>query len=142
MNLHALAIVLALAGCSSIDRHAAPPADWPELRVVVHKSGFMAKRECDGAIGGCAAPNFCAKRCDIYLQIDSRAIETHERAHCAGYDHPGNDTMRAGWLRYRDGDQAAFCALRMGTANYCRLWSEDAKRCGTGVEVPGMAGAG
>src|SRR5262245_37952816 len=83
---------LAGAGCSSIDERAAPPPDWPELRVIVHRSGFMARQECNGTLGGCAVPDFCTKRCDIYLQLDHSAIEAHERAHCAGYDHPGDDT--------------------------------------------------
>jgi hypothetical protein len=125
-----LLMPLAVAGCFSIDRRAGPPSDWPELRVVVHKSGFMAQRECDGAIGGCAVPDFCSKRCDVYLQIDSPAIEAHERAHCAGYDHPGDDTMKALWANYRQMRGPRFCSLRLGIANYCALWPDDSEHCG------------
>lgn len=122
--------LFALSGCNSINYDQRPPADWPELRVVIHKSGFMARQECNGTLGGCAVPNFCAKRCDVYLQVDSRAIEAHERAHCAGYDHPGDDTMRGLWEGYKwKGNGAALCALQMGTPNYCALWPEDKARC-------------
>lgn len=125
-------ILTSVTSCSSIDVARGAPSDWPELRVVVHKSGFMAKHECNGLIGGCATVDFCSKRCDIYLQIDSAAIEAHERKHCAGYDHPGDDTMRSAWERYRDGDLPGFCKLRMGEANYCALWGEDTLRCAMG----------
>lgn len=128
-------LIVSAAGCSSIDRRTAPPADWPELRVVVHKSGFMAKQACDGTIGGCAVPNFCSRRCDVYLQFDSKAIEDHERAHCAGYDHPGDDTMKALWAGYKKMDGPRFCASRMGTANYCALWPEDKEQCGPGPQA-------
>jgi|SRR5688572_21524785 hypothetical protein len=124
-----LLLALAAAGCYSIDRRAVPPVDWPELQVVVHKTGFMAKRECDGAIGGCAAPDFCSKRCDVYLQIDSPAIEAHERAHCAGYDHPGDDTMKALWANYKQMGGPRICSARKGIANYCALWPEDREQC-------------
>lgn len=121
--------LLVAPGCSSIDMHTAPPFDWPALRVIVHKSGFMARRECDGAIGGCAVPDFCYKVCDVYLQVDSPAVEAHERAHCAGYDHPGDDTMKALWANYRRMDGPRLCSIWMGVANYCALWPEDMEQC-------------
>ena len=122
-------ILLLLASCSSIDRRAFPPDDWPALRVVVHQSGFMGKRECDGTLGGCAVPDFCSKRCDVYLQIDSRTIEAHERAHCAGYDHPGDDTMKSLWATYKRMHGPRVCSFRMGMSNYCALWPEDREQC-------------
>lgn len=119
----------AAAGCSTIDMRAGFPPDWPELRVVVHKSGFLGNRQCNGMIGGCAVPDFCSRRCDVFLQIDSPAIEAHERAHCAGYDHPGDDTMKALWANYQRMGGPAICSARLGIANYCALWPEDGKRC-------------
>ncbi len=110
-----------VAGCSTIDRRVAPPADWPELRVVIHQKGFMGKAECNGMIGGCSVPDFCLRRCNIYLQVDLPFVEAHERAHCAGYDHPGDDTMKRAWADYKRMDGPGFCRMRMGDANYCRL---------------------
>jgi hypothetical protein len=122
-------VLLVAAGCSTIDKRAGAPPDWPKLRVVVHKSGFMSKQQCDGAIGGCAVPDFCSRRCDVYLQINSTAIEAHERAHCAGYDHPGDDTMKALWANYRQRGGPAICSARLGISNYCALWPEDREQC-------------
>src|SRR5262245_29198624 len=125
----ALPLLLLAAACSSIDTRTVPPSDWPALRVVVHKSGFMAKRECDGALGGCPVPDFCSKRCAVSLQFGLPGIETHERAHCAGYDHPGADTMRALWANYKQMGGPRLCSARLGVANYCALWPEDREQC-------------
>lgn len=109
-----LLIILLISGCSTIDKRTLPPSDWPRLQVVVHKSGFMKVRECDGMIGGCTIPDFCNKRCNVYLQIDVGVIETHERAHCAGYDHPGDDTMKALWAKLQADGRAKILSSQAG----------------------------
>lgn len=115
--------ILFVTGCSSLGNTR--PHDWPELKVSVHKSGFMKKEECNGTLGGCAYVEWCSRTCYVYLQIDSKAIEEHERGHCAGYDHDGDSTMADSWNRWKkDKDQQAFCKLRMGEANFCRVWPE------------------
>jgi hypothetical protein len=84
----------------------------------------MERRECDGMIFGCATPDFCVRRCNIYLQLDLPMIEAHERRHCAGFDHPGDDTMARAWADYKRMDGPGWCRFKMGDENYYRLWPE------------------
>ena len=44
----------------------------------------------------CAEFNFSEGRCDIWYSRDlgpQAELIRHERLHCAGYDHPGDDAM-------------------------------------------------
>jgi hypothetical protein len=126
-------VLLAVAGCASIDKSSAPPADWPELRIVIHR--HMNEQRCSGLIMGCTVPDFCERRCNVYLTSSSPWVEAHERSHCAGYDHPGDDTMKALWTSYKRMDGPRFCSLRMGIATYCRLWPEDREQCSDGLTL-------
>jgi hypothetical protein len=107
-------------GCNTIDHRNPPPDDFPkDLRIVVHRPGvlgFVGVRECDGAIGGCTIADFCSEVCRIYLQLDLKWIEDHERSHCAGWDHSRESHMRDQWENYKLMDGPAFCMLRRGDA--------------------------
>ena len=111
------------------------PHDWPELKVVVHHINSAKADPCEGLLGGCAIPNFCMRRCDIYLQFDFAFIEEHERWHCKGYDHVGEHqgmgwpVMAVNWENYKLLDGPLMCHMQLGKTNYCRLWPEDKVRC-------------
>jgi hypothetical protein len=37
----------------------------------------------------------------IYLTRGDTYMLEHEQAHCRGYDHPGESTMRDAWARWK-----------------------------------------
>lgn len=108
-RLAPVAALALLSACSSIDHQRGAPADWPQLHVVVHREGFMP---CEPLLSGCAVADFCTRRCDVYLRVAVPGLEAHERAHCAGLDHPGESTMAAAWAAYKTHGGAALCDAR------------------------------
>ena len=92
-----------LAGCTFIDNHTPPPAGWPSLRVEIVEDTYGEKGinyYCGPSNPivwriGCAVPNFLAGVCHVYVRdLDNKELIEHERKHCAGYDHPGGDSIR------------------------------------------------
>jgi hypothetical protein len=112
VRLACLALVAAaLAGCSSIDYHTPAPADWPDLMPIEHHVSHAEMRErCMPFMAWYESPEACAivqfveRRCDIWLSADfppGADVIEHERAHCAGRDHPGDSTLRDAWRAYQ-----------------------------------------
>lgn len=97
------ALLLALAGCSTID-HAPAPTDWPALKVVERRVSHAQMRDtCSAFVPWYLSPEACAvirfndRVCTITISADfppSRSVLEHEREHCAGHDHPGETTLR------------------------------------------------
>lgn len=109
----AILIVVALAGCASIEEHTAPP-DWPKLTVrdnVV--GGAEVLRRCykyiptwQKALGtfpmACAEINFVSRTCNIWRAHDATEdVIEHEKIHCRGGQHPGDTTLADAWNAYR-----------------------------------------
>lgn len=99
-------LLLLLAGCATIDIHSPPPKDWPKLTVIVQDVPFdVLQRTCgikNETVLACAIPDFDEKKCRIYVWMDTKEIMDHERLHCEGYDHPGENTMRAEWKKWKE----------------------------------------
>ena len=109
-RLAALLLALPLAACASIDYDNPPPADYPKLRVeVVHHQDVAPACALLGVyagpgerLWGCATADYGAGTCTIHVERDPPAwVMQHEYAHCRGYDHPGADTFRKGWERWK-----------------------------------------
>lgn len=112
-------VVLLLAGCATaetytqIDYSRAPSADWPKLREIVYDVPAVKLREyCKGtptvgpSLVACTGYNFLEGWCAIFLveaHPNRAALLAHERAHCAGYDHPGETFTRDAWERHKQG---------------------------------------
>jgi hypothetical protein len=93
----------ALASCAGIGHEQVE--GWPRLQVVEH---YVAHAEMRGRCAryvarfganprACAEFNFSAARCDIWYSAElgpQPELIEHERLHCAGYDHPGEDAMK------------------------------------------------
>jgi len=77
---------------------------WPALQIVEHYVPEAQMRErCARYVGFGLSPAACAEfdlaggRCHIWYSADpppSRFIISHERRHCAGYDHVGSSGMQ------------------------------------------------
>lgn len=97
-------------GCTIVDQHRAPPADWPELKRIIHKVGYWELQKIcgrDGILFGCggyAIVDLAARTCTIYYTGDGewgqRALE-HEEDHCQGKDHIGMKTLANLWEKYK-----------------------------------------
>lgn len=103
-----LAVTFALSACASIDTHRVPPADWPQLAVrIVTQELRQVQRTCrndfwpQNQVNACAIADFAHRTCYIYTWTDDAAVLEHERAHCAGYDHPGESGMRDAWTNHQ-----------------------------------------
>ena len=102
-----LLLILLLSACSTID-YENRVEGWPVLReeVRVVSSAEMHKH-CDKYAGvlestfACAEIFFKPPICKIWITEAGGWIEKHERAHCAGYDHPGSKTMRTMLTAYK-----------------------------------------
>ena len=103
MNRTILVLGLTLASCASIDYATPPPSDWPALRVIESVDQKAVHDYCGMgipliySIEGCTVVDFDRRTCTIYLADGATWVRTHERAHCAGYDHPSDDTLREHW---------------------------------------------
>jgi hypothetical protein len=95
-----------LAGCVGIDTHKAPPQNWPSVVVVEHRvSTLEMLSHCYQYVplvlkllGGiplaCAEIDLNKLECDIWLTgWSSQDTVEHERLHCTGHDHYGDDTL-------------------------------------------------
>jgi hypothetical protein len=115
MKSAVVVMVLAAAGCASTGGQPThvKVAGWPALEVVEHYVAHaeMRKRCARFVVRfganplACAEFNFDAGRCDIWYsrELGPRPeLIRHERLHCAGYDHLGDDAMEkmlAAWKR-------------------------------------------
>lgn len=100
-----LVIALISSGCTAINIHEKPPANWPKLQERVVQTGFV---ELQGICGHgivttvllgyfCSAwtvVNFDDMTCTIYTSTDDEYVMEHERAHCKGRDHFGSSALR------------------------------------------------
>jgi hypothetical protein len=104
-----LLVYIPLSWASGIDYSKSPPVDFPTLAIrEVYDTPEMVTRKCAalGSYGSlaCATPDFGEGVCTIYLPRDPpQWMVTHERAHCAGYDHHGDDIIRKDWEVYKKG---------------------------------------
>jgi hypothetical protein len=83
---------------------------WPELAIVEHYVPQEEMRaQCaasagSGTVLACSKFDFRDSRCDVWLNADSwlnRFLVGHERRHCQGYDHLGDNYMEAQLARHR-----------------------------------------
>lgn len=124
-----VAALVLLAGCSTIDQHTEPPADWPDLMPIEHRvSPGEVLTRCYRYVSwplrllgsvpfGCAELNFTDHTCTVWYPDDAAGehVRRHELLHCAGYDHPGESTLRDAWRAYvagQVGRAAASAAAR------------------------------
>ena len=121
-----LLILLALTGLSAchtmIDEHSRI-ADWPDLQVRDNVVSFAeVVRRCGKYTSivswppvACAEIHFDTRICNIWRMEDADSfVMEHERAHCNGYQHPGDDTLAQAWKAYQQ--QAAGAAIARGLA--------------------------
>jgi hypothetical protein len=91
-----------VSGCSVIGGERV--SGWPELKIIEHHVSHREMRDrCMPYMGvgmspeGCAEFNFAQSRCDIWLSADfppPRFVVEHERQHCLGYEHAGENDLR------------------------------------------------
>ena len=99
---------------------------WPELEIVEHRVPVVEMRErCSKYVGPGTVAEACAefdlqnRRCHIWFASDfppSKAIVEHERLHCAGYDHIGDDNMRTILARFRARERLAERPIASGAS--------------------------
>ncbi len=92
----------AIAACTTIG--AEHVANWPQLEVHEHYVPHSEMRDrCSKYVSflmspeACAEFDFAAKRCDLWFSADFPApayILEHERQHCLGYEHVGENGLR------------------------------------------------
>lgn len=105
-----LLLSMMATGCAitPIDHSRAPPADWPVLAQRVELRNGLAE-VCRipglhfGTNVGCAVIDFERRTCTIYMDARhaSGEVLAHEKAHCRGYDHPGEQAVRLGWEAHK-----------------------------------------
>ena len=96
----AVAMFLTLLGCTTIDPENRVQG-WPQLTVVEHYvPAAQMRARCDRYAGAFMLPLACAEffldRGECHLWFDENphpSVVQHERMHCLGYGHPGDDTM-------------------------------------------------
>lgn len=126
-------LLLMFSGCASIDRERMPPADWPQLNIVVNRVNFFQMQEkCQISTAalvlfghhcyGLAEADFCTKTCTVTIAAESWL--DHEKAHCVGYDHPGASTMSDAWETYKQTHGNHHCRFRLGQERYCKLHND------------------
>jgi len=111
-----LFILLFPMGCSTIDQHERV-AGWPSLKLVEHyvpddeMRARCAKYMPFGFLPeACAEFYFAQGECHVWYSADyppTQYVMQHERLHCAGYDHPGDTTLRDVLARYEAGRRNA-----------------------------------
>ena len=74
---------------------------WPQLELVEHHVSHSEMRSrCARYVAmpvACAEFDLMNSVCHMWFSADfppQRAVIEHERLHCLGYDHPGENTMR------------------------------------------------
>lgn len=112
-----LPVLLLAVGCTTISpEHKDAPAGWPELKVtenVVGTADMVSKcyatlslpmKLLGGIPMACAWVDLCAGTCSIYVTAWSpEGVLDHERLHCKGHDHLGDDTMVRVFNAFRAG---------------------------------------
>jgi len=102
--------LLVLSGCTTIGT-VPPPTDWPTLAITER---WLPKNEVEAICGkyaphlmtvrGCAVIHFGSMTCDVYVSrvsTDSATV-SHERAHCAGWDHHGETHLADEWRKWKE----------------------------------------
>ena len=115
----AVILALLISGCATValQEMTTPPADWPALRVIEHRTPFVERTTaCGGSVGrtivalflpipvplGCAFVDFAKGTCDVWLPEEpDDTIDPHELAHCRGSDHPGKTYFRDLWEKFK-----------------------------------------
>ena len=106
----ALISLALLAGCASTLNSDSAPADWPELKVVTiiaPVDEMLAACTWNDVLlsdVACALIDFNRKLCTIVFRDDRpivASVMTHELGHCGGKDHPGEDTLRRAWEKWK-----------------------------------------
>ena len=102
-------VLLLLSGCSIIDTHEKPLANWPQLKEFEHYVSAAEMRDvCSpavswlalGMVDACAWVHFNKCECHMWFNNDvppSTAVVEHERLHCKGHDHIGSFALRDAW---------------------------------------------
>lgn len=109
MRCSILAALLTASGCTTlvpIDQHQPPAADWPALTErVVYIEASSLPAQCGKAwpaIRGCSQISFELNTCRIYLADRTEELLVHERLHCKGFDHAGQENSLArAWERFK-----------------------------------------
>lgn len=110
MTMMRLALfVVLMSGCTTIG-HAAPPSDWPDLKVIKH---YVSTKEMrDQCVKwtpplmspmACAVINFQTMTCEQWFDKDfvTSSIERHENEHCRGKDHLGSTYLFDLWTNWK-----------------------------------------
>jgi len=92
----------AMSACSVIGGERV--SGWPELKIIEHHVSHREMRDrCMPYMGvgmspeACAEFDFAQSRCDIWLSADfppARFVVEHERQHCLGFEHAGENDLR------------------------------------------------
>ena len=102
-RMSAVALMSAMASaCSVIGGERV--SGWPELKIIEHHVSHREMRDrCMPYMGfgmspeACAEFDFAQSRCDIWLSADfppAAFVVAHERQHCLGYEHAGENDLR------------------------------------------------
>ena len=110
MSFRPALVFIALCGCTAIDTHH-QVAGWPQLAVVEHRVPEAdMRRRCSKYVGFGMVPEACAEfdfahaQCHIWYseeQPPAPGVIAHERLHCQGYEHRGEDALARALARYR-----------------------------------------
>lgn len=101
----ALFVVL-MSGCTTIG-HAAPPSDWPDLKVIKHYVSTKEMRDqCTKWATdpvACSVIDFNAMTCTQWFDKDfvTTSLERHENEHCRGKDHLGSTYLFDLWTNWK-----------------------------------------
>lgn len=108
MRFPVLVFLALSAGCTTIGHEKV--AGWPTLQIVEHRVPHHVMRDrCVQYVGFGMSPEACAefdfdrKRCDLWFSADfppPSYIVEHERLHCLGYEHAGEEGLKEAWDRY------------------------------------------
>lgn len=96
-----LLLALAVAGCTAIGEKRVQ--GWPALKVIEHHVSHKEMRNrCAQYVDALSSPEACAEfffaegECHIWFSADfppPEFVKHHERQHCLGYEHAGEDEM-------------------------------------------------
>jgi hypothetical protein len=109
----AFLLTFALGGCTVIGGDPVP--GWPALEIIEHHVPHAEMRErCGRYVSLLMSPEACAefdfanRSCHVWFSADfppPRYVVQHEREHCLGYEHAGEQGMReilSSYLATRD----------------------------------------